>query len=192
MGAGAAAGPLAWVGLATRCTPHHELAVWFRQEGALLVLYFLVGTFAYTYFEGWGALDASYFLMVTATTVGYGDLTPLTPMGRLFTCAYALVGITLVLAAIAPFLNAILQARRAVERLLGALASCCARPAPAHASAEARRINYPLRYLSAMLGPLMVLLFGILLALLVLRCAPRMSPPLLTCESPPHAHAGEP
>jgi voltage-gated potassium channel len=45
--------------------------------------------------EGWGWLDAAYFCVVTAATVGYGDLHPITPQGRLFTILYILLGVAL-------------------------------------------------------------------------------------------------
>ncbi len=31
----------------------------------------------YSYSEGWHAIDAAYFAVVTLTTVGYGDLHPI-------------------------------------------------------------------------------------------------------------------
>lgn len=55
----------------------------------LIVGYFVVGALVYGYLEGWSPLDSSYFLMVTCTTVGYGDLCPTTRMGKLFTCGCA-------------------------------------------------------------------------------------------------------
>ena len=64
--------------------------------------YFPVGVAAYAFLEGWYPLDTAYFLMVTSTTVGYGDICPVTRLGRLFTIFYALLGMVVVLAALTP------------------------------------------------------------------------------------------
>jgi hypothetical protein len=169
------------LGLLGACRPRQNMGDWFHQQGAMLILYFTLGSFAYNYFEGWNTLDAIYFMMVTATTVGYGDIAPVTESGRLFTCAYSLVGITLVLAAIAPFIEWILRGRQALERLAGAISSCCFGVTKTFDENDLygdirkynSRVNYPLRYLRAMLGPLMVLVVGLLLALVVLGCVAR-------------------
>ncbi len=52
-----------------------------------------IGSFVYMEIEGWSALDAVYFCVVTLATVGYGDLHPTTPFGRAFTILYILVGV---------------------------------------------------------------------------------------------------
>jgi len=52
-----------------------------------------IGTVFYRAVEGWAWIDALYFTVVTLTTVGYGDLTPQTSAGKLFTIAYILVGL---------------------------------------------------------------------------------------------------
>jgi hypothetical protein len=66
--------------------------------------------------QGWSTVESIWFMMVTSTTVGYGDLTPKSEMGRLFTCGYSLIGITVVLAAVAPFVKGILRARKVGAR----------------------------------------------------------------------------
>ena len=40
--------------------------------------------------------DAMYFTIITITTVGYGDISPITPIGRLVTILTVLAGITLI------------------------------------------------------------------------------------------------
>jgi hypothetical protein len=65
------------------------------QFRALLLLYgalLLVGTAFYVRAEGWSVLDALYFCVVTLATVGYGDVAPRTPLGKVFTIVYILVG----------------------------------------------------------------------------------------------------
>lgn len=46
--------------------------------------------------EGWNLLDAFYFSSITLTTVGYGDLTPQTDAGKLFTVFYIFTGIGII------------------------------------------------------------------------------------------------
>ena len=59
----------------------------------LLVLMSIIwgsGTVFYHHIEGWSWIDSVYFCVVTAATVGYGDFTPQTTMGKLFTMVYIL------------------------------------------------------------------------------------------------------
>ena len=42
----------------------------------------LAGVLVYHWLEGWSYLDALYFCVVSLATVGYGDLTPTTPLGE--------------------------------------------------------------------------------------------------------------
>ena len=66
------------------------------HPATLLSTYYGVGCTAYYLFEGWAPLDTCYFLTVTATTVGYGDFSPTSPLAKLFTCGYALLGIIMI------------------------------------------------------------------------------------------------
>ena len=60
---------------------------------SLALLTLLSGTFIYHALEGWEFLDAFYFTAVTLTTVGYGDLSPVTDLGKIFTVVYLFVGV---------------------------------------------------------------------------------------------------
>ncbi|MFN8596544.1 MAG: potassium channel family protein [Anaerolineae bacterium] len=66
------------------------------ESRALLLTAFSViaiGTVFYHGVEGWSWLDAAYFCVVTMATIGYGDLTPKTDAGKLFTIVYILIGL---------------------------------------------------------------------------------------------------
>ena len=64
----------------------------------LLVLFTLLsGTIFYTLEEGWTIVDAFYFSVTTLSTVGLGDLSPTTTLGKLFTVIYIFAGLSLVL-----------------------------------------------------------------------------------------------
>jgi len=51
------------------------------------------GTVGYHVIEGWNAFDALYMAVITLTTVGFMEVHPLTPAGRLFTMLLALGGV---------------------------------------------------------------------------------------------------
>ncbi len=55
------------------------------------------GTLTYHYLEGWSYVDSLYFSVVTLTTIGYGDFTPQTDAGKLFTVFYIVIGIGMIL-----------------------------------------------------------------------------------------------
>jgi voltage-gated potassium channel len=57
-----------------------------------VVLISLAATF-YWLVEGWSFLNALYFSVITISTVGYGDLTPVTFEGKIFTIGFIVIGI---------------------------------------------------------------------------------------------------
>ena len=59
--------------------------------------FLVIGTVAYHYIEGWTWLDSLYFSVITLTTIGYGDFSPQTPLGKLFTMGYIIIGVALIL-----------------------------------------------------------------------------------------------
>jgi voltage-gated potassium channel len=61
----------------------------------------LTGTVFYSLQEGWSIVDAFYFSVTPLTTVGLGELSPTTTIGKLFTIVYIFTGIGL----IAGFIN---------------------------------------------------------------------------------------
>ena len=66
------------------------------ETRALLMLaglVLIVGVVFYVNVEHWSIINAIYFCVVTLGTVGYGDLTPTTDVGKLFTVLYIIVGL---------------------------------------------------------------------------------------------------
>ncbi len=60
---------------------------------AVLAVVVATGTVGYHFLEGWPWLDAFYMTLITLTTVGFGEVHPLTDAGRLFTAALLVVGV---------------------------------------------------------------------------------------------------
>ena len=56
-----------------------------------------IGAAIYHWLEGWSWLDSAYFVVITLTTIGYGDFSPTTPLTKLITIFYALNGVMVLL-----------------------------------------------------------------------------------------------
>lgn len=70
-----------------------------------------IGTVIYHYLEGWEWLDCVYFSVITLTTIGYGDFSPQTVGGKIFTMIYILIGIGIILS----FINTVYRHYSAVR-----------------------------------------------------------------------------
>ena len=56
-----------------------------------------IGTVVYHYVEDWTWIDSFYFSVITLTTIGYGDFSPSTMAGKIFTLFYILIGLGIIL-----------------------------------------------------------------------------------------------
>ena len=65
----------------------------FRFLLIFLVLLLVSSTLFYHNQEGWSVIDSLFFSVVTMSTVGYGDLYPVTDMGKIFTVVYIFLSI---------------------------------------------------------------------------------------------------
>jgi voltage-gated potassium channel len=75
-----------------------------------ILLLLLVGTVFYVRVEGWRPLDSLYFCVISLATVGYGDFSPVTDAGKLFTIFYVLIGFGM----LATFLNMLAKERQTI------------------------------------------------------------------------------
>jgi voltage-gated potassium channel len=67
----------------------------------LLAIAITIGTFGFVEVEGWSFFDSFYMTLITLTTVGYGEVHPLSYHGRLFASVLMLIGVTTVFVSIA-------------------------------------------------------------------------------------------
>ena len=77
---------------------------------SLAITVVTVGTVVFHLLEKWSWIDSFYFTIITLATIGYGDLVPTTPVGKLVTVIFVIVGVGIFLA----FLNKVMERR--VER----------------------------------------------------------------------------
>lgn len=76
-----------------------------------------IGTVVYHYLEGWDFVDAMYFSVITLTTIGYGDFSPQTTGGKVFTVFYILIGIGIILSFINTVYNHYSEQRKRTKSL---------------------------------------------------------------------------
>jgi voltage-gated potassium channel Kch len=68
----------------------------YRYLLSAAVLALAVGTIFYHTVEHFSWLDSYYLSVITLATVGYGDITPHTAAGKLFTTFYVLFGVGII------------------------------------------------------------------------------------------------
>ncbi len=66
----------------------------FALAGLYFLLVFLVGSLGYSIIEEWRWIDALYMSVTTVTSVGFMEVYPLSPAGRLFTMVLVFLGVT--------------------------------------------------------------------------------------------------
>jgi voltage-gated potassium channel len=74
-----------------------------RLAFLLLAIVFVCGISGYMVIEGWGFLDSLYMTVITIASVGYMEVNPLTPAGRLFTIFLIIFGMGILLFGISTF-----------------------------------------------------------------------------------------
>jgi hypothetical protein len=96
---------------------------------ALLTVLLFVGTVGYILLEGYTPFEAVYITVTTLATVGYGEIRPLSTVGRLFTIGLILLGVggvLFVLTELARFVyGAILTPLRVISWATGPLLNRC-------------------------------------------------------------------
>jgi voltage-gated potassium channel len=68
-----------------------------------------LGTIIFHLVEGWSILDSLYVTAQTVTTVGFGDITPRTALGRAFATVFMIVGVGIVLYALTSTVQSIVH-----------------------------------------------------------------------------------
>ncbi len=95
---------------------------------AALLCVALIGTAGFHFIEHWSWFDGFYMVLTTLTTIGYGEVHPLSPVGRYFNVAIILFGVALVFLILGALGQALLEfefnnffGRRKMEREIGRL-----------------------------------------------------------------------
>jgi len=78
---------------------------------SLLVSVVIIGAVGFMHIEGLEPLNALYLAIATVTTVGYGDIVPLTPAGKLFTAGLIISGVGVALYVLVEIIESVLEGR---------------------------------------------------------------------------------
>ncbi len=78
---------------------------------SLLVSVVIIGAVGFMHIEGLEPLNALYMAIATVTTVGYGDIVPLTPAGKLFTAGLIISGVGVALYVLVEIIESVLEGR---------------------------------------------------------------------------------
>ena len=63
------------------------------SESLCWAFWILFGTLGFTFIEGWSVVDSLYMAIITISTVGYGEIHPLSPYGRGFASILIVAGL---------------------------------------------------------------------------------------------------
>jgi voltage-gated potassium channel len=93
-----------WLGEAT-----HNPIRRFQVALTALTLLLLYGTGGYILIERMPLLDAFYMTVITVTTIGFGEIHPLSPTGRIFTVSVIVLGVAAATAAVSESIRITLE-----------------------------------------------------------------------------------
>jgi len=83
----------------------------------ILLTIFIIGTVGFHFIEGWSLMDSFYACITTLSTVGYGDFTPETNAGKLFTVFIIIFGVGMMFYSLVLMAETFIDAR--LRSLLG-------------------------------------------------------------------------
>ena len=63
-------------------------------------LLLVAGTILFMFIEGYSIVDSFYFCFITLSTIGYGDFSPATDLGKIVTVIYGIAGLGVIAALI--------------------------------------------------------------------------------------------
>lgn len=95
---------------------HLGVVGWVKQNPFFMAaiiytfFYFGLGLIVLPLIEDWTVLESLYFSVIIVSTVGYGDITPVTTGGRVFVAFYSLMGVLLFTAVLGARLRVTQQA----------------------------------------------------------------------------------
>ncbi len=99
-----------------------------KYSFVILILIIGLGTFGYALIEGWPLFDSLYMTVITLATVGYGEVHPLSPSGRVFTLFLILFGVGIIAYAIGSLVQFMVEGqlrqvlgRKKLEKQIGKL-----------------------------------------------------------------------
>jgi len=84
---------------------------------AVFLCVIIGGMLALMFEEGFSFLDAFYFIIVTIATVGYGDLAPVTPLGKMTVIFIILLGVGVFIGLVANSIEYFIYQRERADRL---------------------------------------------------------------------------
>jgi len=89
-----------------------------RLRRGLIILGSIIatGTIGYMLIEGWPAIDAVYMTMITISTVGYGEVNPLSHAGRIFSIFLIVGGVSGGLFVLTAFIEYIVEGKLGLTR----------------------------------------------------------------------------
>lgn len=124
--------------------------------------FYVPGVLLLMWLEGWSAVDSIYFLSVTVTTIGYGDLSPTTNAGQLACCALILVGIVVVLSTLSKYATTFQKfVKRATKKLMAAFGSEMVNPNDlpigTYSPADVNDLVVPWRQYLVALAPILII-----------------------------------
>lgn len=122
--------------------------------GAAIAAVLAVGTTGFILIEGYSLLDAFYMALTTMTTVGYGEIHPLSPKGRIFNVFLISFGVTVMFLAIGAMTQTIIEwqfgevfekrrTRRMIDKLQNHYIVCGFGRVGRGAAAELKRAGVP-------------------------------------------------